>query len=395
MKQLGVASAVDASVTTVGGFGIYIHWPFCTTKCPYCDFNSHVAEAWDPANWVDAYTQQIKHFAEVLPGRTLDSIFIGGGTPSLMPVALVEGILDTVMACWSTAPELEVTLEANPGSSDLARFQGYRRAGVNRISLGVQALDDGDLRRLGRTHSAFDALRAVDMAIATFPHVNTDLIYGRQFQSVSAWEAELRRVLSLKVEHLSLYQLTIEPETVFAKRLEKGHLPGLPEEQASLDLLEVTRQLCRDAGLANYEVSNWAAPGRESRHNLVYWQSGDYAAVGPGAHGRMTIQGSRYVVENTRQPGSWLDEIRNRKTFSQTMKKLSLADWAAEYLMMGMRLTKGISLQRYRALAGRDIDQVQILQLQRLGLIVRSGDNIRTTEHGRLLLNRVILDLLP
>ena len=275
------------------GFGVYVHWPFCQAKCPYCDFNSHVAASVDHDLWLEAYLAEIDAAAAMTGARDVRSVFFGGGTPSLMEPRVVGAVLDRVAARWRVSGQVEVTLEANPTSVEAARLAGYRTAGVNRVSLGVQALNDQDLRRLGRLHSAAEALTAVGVAREIFERVSFDLIYARQDQAVQDWEAELAQALALGPDHVSLYQLTIEDGTAFGDRHRRGRLPGLPDEDRAADLYDVTQSLTEAAGLPAYEVSNHARPGAEARHNLLYWESGDYAGIGPGAHGRLTLGGIR------------------------------------------------------------------------------------------------------
>ncbi|HDR29144.1 radical SAM family heme chaperone HemW, partial [Rhodovulum sp.] len=279
-----------------GGFGLYVHWPFCLSKCPYCDFNSHVAASIDMGEWQRAYLSEIRRIGAETGPRTLTSVFFGGGTPSLMAPDLVAAILDTVRATWPCANDMEVTLEANPGSVEAGRFAGYRDAGVGRVSLGVQALNDADLGRLGRLHSAAEARAAFDIARNTFERVSFDLIYARQDQLLADWQAELGQALALGVDHLSLYQLTIEPGTAFGDRHARGGLRGLPDDDRAADMYLATQEICAAAGLPAYEVSNHARPGAESRHNLIYWRYGDYAGIGPGAHGRLTLDGRRWAT---------------------------------------------------------------------------------------------------
>ena len=265
-----------------GGFGLYIHWPFCEAKCPYCDFNSHVARTIDQERWKKAYVSEIDRYARLLPNRVLNTVYFGGGTPSLMDPGVVAEIVDRIRRSWPTSNDLEITLEANPGSVEAGRFAAYAEAGVSRVSMGIQALNDADLRRLGRIHSVADAYQASDIARKYFDRVSFDLMYARQDQTVTAWRAELQQALSMAVDHLSLYQLTIEPARAFGDRFARGKLRGLPDEDRAGDMYDVTQDVCSAAGLHAYEVSNHAAPGAESRHNLVYWRYGDYAGIGPG-----------------------------------------------------------------------------------------------------------------
>ncbi|WP_102106613.1 radical SAM family heme chaperone HemW [Oceaniglobus roseus] len=376
-----------------GGFGLYIHWPFCQSKCPYCDFNSHVAARVDQAAWGEALVSELRRYAALLPGRTLNSIFFGGGTPSLMDPQVVAALIDAARAGWPTANTLEVTLEANPTSVEAGRFRGYREAGVNRISMGIQALNDRDLKALGRLHSVEEALRAHDVARGIFDRVSFDLIYARQGQSMEDWRAELTRALDLSPDHLSLYQLTIEPGTAFGDRHARGLLKGLPDEDLGADLYDVTQELCAAAGLPAYEVSNHARPGAESLHNLVYWHYGDYVGIGPGAHGRITLDGQRWATSTERQPGNWLHGTR-AGTPAETREPLLPADQAVEYLMMGLRLAEGVSISRFHRLGETPLDPVVLERLTADGLIAIEGDTLSTTPKGRPLLNAILRELL-
>jgi putative oxygen-independent coproporphyrinogen III oxidase len=376
-----------------GGFGLYLHWPFCQSKCPYCDFNSHVAASIDEARWAAAFKAEISRLGTQATGRHLRSIYFGGGTPSLMSAALVNEILTTVRETWPLANDCEVTLEANPGSIEAGRFRGFRDAGVNRISMGMQAMNDADLRRLGRVHTAAEALQAFDIARNIFERVSFDLIYARQDQSLADWKHELQCALTLAVDHLSLYQLTIEDGTVFGDRFAKGQLRGLPGEDLSVDMYQLTQELCDAAGMPAYEVSNHARPGQESRHNLIYWRGGDYAGIGPGAHGRLTLNGQRRSTVATRTPGAWLAAVEKTGGGDEQVEVLISAEAAAEYAMMGLRLSEGISRARFLALGGEERPDAtgDLIALEMLEV---DGDRIRTTRQGRLLLNELLRRLL-
>jgi len=376
-----------------GGFGLYVHWPFCAAKCPYCDFNSHVATAIDHARWRDAYLREIARYAAQVPGRVLTSIFFGGGTPSLMPPETVAAIIEAARAAWPVANDLEVTLEANPTSVEAGRFAAYAAGGVSRVSLGVQALDDADLRRLGRRHNVSEALQAYELACKFFDRTSFDLIYARQHQTLADWRAELRRALDLAVDHLSLYQLTIESGTAFGDRYAAGGLRGLPEDGLAADLYEVTQEMCGVAGLDAYEISNHARPGSESRHNLIYWRYGDYVGIGPGAHGRLTLDGQRHATESWLAPDRWL-AAADHGTGESLRSPLSGPDQAVEYLLMGLRLRDGIDLSRHERLAGAPLDDATIGHLQAIGMVDLDGDRLRATEAGRPLLNAILRELL-
>ncbi|ALG88877.1 MULTISPECIES: radical SAM family heme chaperone HemW [Actibacterium] len=378
-----------------GGFGLYIHWPFCQAKCPYCDFNSHVVASIDQKRWQRAYLSEIARVGAETEGRVLNSVFFGGGTPSLMEPALVAAILDKVRATWPQANDLEVTLEANPTSVEAGRFAGYREAGVNRVSLGVQSLNDDDLRRLGRLHSVAEARAAFDIARNTFDRLSFDLIYARQDQSLAAWRSELTEALCMANDHLSLYQLTIEEGTAFGDRYARGKLPGLPDEDNAGDMYFLTQELCEAAGMPAYEVSNHAKPGAESRHNLIYWRYGDYAGIGPGAHGRLTLGGRRFATETPLQPGAWMDAVENRGRGESLRAPLPLKDQGSEYVMMGLRLNEGISLSRYETLTGEPLNDNKINMLKEIEMVEIRGDILRTTSSGRAVLNAILRDLLP
>lgn len=372
-------------------FGLYVHWPYCTSKCPYCDFNSHVSAQIDVARWRGAYRSEIARAAQETGPRVLETIFFGGGTPSLMPPDLVAAVIEAARAGWPVSNSLEITMEANPGSVDAARFRGYRDAGVGRISLGLQAMNDAALRRLGRMHGVAEGLRAVEIAQATFPRVSLDLIYARQDQTVPEWEAELGAALKLGTEHLSLYQLTVEPGTVFAAREAAGQLRGLPDEDRAVRLFEVTQTLCETAGLPAYEISNHARPGAECRHNLIYWTGGDYVGIGPGAHGRVMRDGRRVATEAIRTPADWLRAVETTGSGDLPYTPLDDAARATETLLMGLRLREGIT---WKAIpdAFRP-DPAIVEQLVDAGLLDRDDDGLRVTGRGRLLTDRIIADL--
>ena len=358
-------------------FGVYIHWPFCLSKCPYCDFNSHVRHAGiDEARFVRAFTAEIAATAARVPGRTVSTIFIGGGTPSLMQPATVAAVLDAVARHWRIAPGAEVTLEANPTSVEATRFRGYRAAGVNRVSLGVQALDDGALAELGRLHSAREALDAVAVARGVFERYSFDLIYARPRQTPRDWASELRRALAEAGEHLSLYQLTIEQETPFAALHAAGKLKT-PDEDVARALYDTTQEVCAAHGLPAYEVSNHARSGGECRHNLIYWRAHEYAGVGPGAHGRLDIAGERHATATEKRPEAWLAQVEARGHGLATDDLLTRQEIADEFLLMGLRLAEGIDMERYAAIAGRTLDPDRIAAL-------REHDLIETTAAGRL-----------
>ncbi len=373
------------------GFGIYVHWPFCAAKCPYCDFNSHVSDTIDQDRWKAAYLAEIDRFAAETEGRVLSTVFFGGGTPSLMDPELVDAILSKIRASWPMANDPEITLEANPTSVESARFRAYFDAGVNRLSLGVQALSDPDLKRLGRLHSADEAMAAFEIARAAFPRVSFDLIYARQDQSLKAWEAELSRALSLAVDHLSLYQLTIEDGTAFGARHRQGGLKGLPDEDLSADMYALTQDLTEAAGMPAYEISNHASPGAEARHNLIYWRGGDYVGIGPGAHGRLTLDGVRWATETPLAPTAWLSAVETGKSLEFNRFSLSPADVHAEYLMMSLRLAEGTDAVR---LGGDSVFNNKINGLVETGHLHMTDMGFAATASGRPILNAVLRELL-
>lgn len=376
-----------------GGFGLYIHWPFCQAKCPYCDFNSHVSKKIDESRWVSAYLKELARVSAQTKGRVLNAVFFGGGTPSLMAPETVHAILDAVRSYWPTANDMEITLEANPGSVDAGRFAGYRDAGVNRVSMGIQALNDRDLKRLGRIHTVAEAQQAFDVARNCFDRVSFDLICARQDQSLADWQNELTQALSMAIDHLSLYQLTIENGTAFGDRYKAGGLKGLPNDDLAADIYMATQDICNAHSMPAYEVSNHAKPGSESRHNLIYWRYGDYLGIGPGAHGRVTVDGQRHATESLRQPNAWLDSVEQNEGYS-VWTPLPTQVQAEEYVMMGLRINQGIDLKRLSDLRGSTLDPDSIQNLTDLGMVETEGDYLRTTAQGRMVLNAVINELL-
>lgn len=376
------------------GFGVYVHWPFCASKCPYCDFNSHVrAGGIDELRFRAAFLRELAHMAALAPGRDVSSIFFGGGTPSLMQPATIGAILDAIASHWAIRPGAEITLEANPSSVEADRFRGYRSAGVNRVSLGVQALNDPDLRALGRLHSVAEARAAVGVARTTFDRTSFDLIYARPRQTLAAWRDELRDAIAMADRHLSLYQLTIEDGTPFAGLYAAGKLK-VPDPELADALYETTQEMMEAAGLPAYEISNHAAPGEESRHNLVYWRYGEYAGIGPGAHGRLSLDGRRHALVTERQPERWLDHVEHHGHGLIEADRLSNSEQADEMLLMGLRLTEGIDLARLAAIGGTRPDMGTIRELADLSLLEELGnDRLRATARGRFVLNTIVLKL--
>jgi putative oxygen-independent coproporphyrinogen III oxidase len=378
----------------VSDFGIYVHWPFCASKCPYCDFNSHVRAAGiDEARFLAAYRRELGHWAATRPGAAVTSVFFGGGTPSLMSPATVGTILDTIAQHWGIAPGAEITLEANPSSVEAARFRGYRAAGVNRVSLGVQSLDDGELKALGRLHTAAEAKAGIAVARETFERFSFDLIYARPRQTPEAWRRELAQALQLAGRHLSLYQLTIEPETPFAQLHAAGRLV-VPDPDAALALYEITQEMTERAGLPAYEFSNHAAPGEESRHNLLCWRYAEYVGVGAGAHGRLLLDGRRHAIVAERQPERWAERVETTGHGALEMTPLSSAEQADEALLMGLRLTEGLDLDRLAAVGGLAPPASAIAELIELNLLEWCGPRcLRAAKDGRFVLNEIVLRL--
>jgi putative oxygen-independent coproporphyrinogen III oxidase len=376
------------------GFGVYIHWPFCLSKCPYCDFNSHVRHAAvDEARFARAFAAEIATTAARIGGRTVSTIFLGGGTPSLMAPATVAAILDAIATAFTVASDVEVTLEANPTSVEATRFRGYREAGVNRVSLGVQALDNAALAALGRTHSVQEALDAVAIARKIFARYSFDLIYARPGQAPQAWRSELERAIAEAAEHLSLYQLTVEAGTPFATLHALGRL-AVPDADLGRTLYDVTQEVCAAHGLPAYEISNHARPGAECRHNLVYWRYGEYAGIGPGAHGRLVVDGRRHATATERRPEAWLDLVETQGHGLVTDDRLMISEQADEMLLMGLRLAEGIDLARYAELAGRPLDSARIADLCQGGLAEMTQDGrLRVTLSGFPILDAVVADL--
>jgi oxygen-independent coproporphyrinogen-3 oxidase len=368
---------------------LYIHWPFCVSKCPYCDFNSHVRETVDQDVWRDALLADLAYEAALLPGRRLTSIFFGGGTPSLMPPATVAALIDAAARHWAFAPDIEITLEANPSSVEAARFADLARAGVNRASLGVQSLDNAALKFLGRAHDLDEALMALGTAQSAFARVSFDLIYALPGQSEAAWQAELAEALSFGASHLSLYQLTIEPGTRFAAMAARGELvPADPDFAATL--YELTQAMTAAVGLPAYEISNHARPGEESRHNLTYWRYGAYAGVGPGAHGRR----DGVATLRHKKPENWLAALARNGHGLVEVTPVARADQGAEALLMGLRLREGVDLARIAALAGRDpVARAAVARLTTQGLLAQQGERLRTTPAGMLLLDAILAEI--
>ncbi|MGI9493070.1 MAG: radical SAM family heme chaperone HemW [Geminicoccaceae bacterium] len=379
------------------GFGLYIHWPFCRSKCPYCDFNSHVEGKVDHARWARALSAELDHVADDVGRRPLGSIFFGGGTPSLMAPATAGSLIDRAIARFGAEPDLEITLEANPTSAEKDRLSDFKAAGVNRLSLGVQSLDDDALRFLGREHRADEALNAVNHAATLFERFSFDLIYARPDQSLGDWDQELSRALDYADGHLSVYQLTIERGTRFYNLHQKGAL-RLPDDDLQADLFDLTQERLSEAGLPAYEISNHAASGQACRHNLTYWQTGDYAGIGPGAHGRLTIDGQRLATQTERMPRAWLDAVDRQGHGEQPRKSLDVADQVAEVVLMGLRTSEGIEISRLERISGRPL--FETLNGEALGRFVEEGwlrignNRLAASSEGILRLNAILSALL-
>jgi oxygen-independent coproporphyrinogen-3 oxidase len=380
-------------LNTASDIGIYLHWPFCEKKCPYCDFNSHVSENIDHLKWLNGYLNELKYYANLTPGRTISSVFFGGGTPSLMEPSVVEKILDEIHSLWQCSNDIEITAEANPSSSETQLFRDFKTAGINRLSIGVQSLNDRSLSFLGRLHSANEARNAIVAATKIFPRVSFDLIYALPGQSKLTWERELTHALELARGHLSLYQLTIEPGTAFSKSRMK-----VPNDRNGAALYELTQELTEKANLKAYEISNHAKTGQESRHNQSYWESGDYIGVGPGAHGRITTATKTKIMHNYRQPEFWLDLAIRKRSGQQKCRALSQEERRAEIIMMGLRLIKGLSVNRFNSLTGHQlldtINKNKITALSNKGYLKLNKKYLKTTLQGRLRLNAILSYLL-
>ncbi len=381
----------------IPGFGIYVHWPFCLSKCPYCDFNSHVRARFDEDRWLDALLRELDHHAALTRDRVVTSVFFGGGTPSLMAPRSVARILERIAVRWPVADDPEITLEANPNSAEVARFRELRAAGVNRVSIGIQSLDDAALRFLGRAHDASVGLRAIAAAAAAFDRYSFDLIYARPDQTMAAWRDELNAALTLAGEHLSVYQLTFEPGTRFEQLRQRGDIVPL-DDDAATELFEFTQDRLGSAGLAAYEVSNHARPGAESRHNLVYWRYEDYLGLGPGAHGRVTIDGSKHATRAARAPETWMERVEFHGHGMDEEFVIAPAAAAREALLMGLRLSEGVAPERFRGTTGIElVDALDRNGLARMldgGFVERSSTGvIAATPAGRRVLNAVIAEI--
>ncbi len=375
-------------------FGLYIHWPFCLSKCPYCDFNSHVVERIDQAAWREALLRELDEGADRTQGRIVTSVFFGGGTPSLMDPATTGALIERIGQRWTLADDIEITLEANPGTIDAERFRDIRSAGVNRLSMGLQALDDAQLKFLGRVHDSAQAIKAVELARAAFPRISFDLIYARPGQSLESWRQELDRAIAMAADHLSLYQLTIEPGTPFHPMAARGEFV-MPDDDHAAALFELTQDITEAAGLPAYEISNHARPGAECRHNLLYWQGDDFLGIGPGAHGRLTDEQGRTTTHRRhRAPEIWRGMVMEKGEGTAEAGILDAEDRTTELVLMGLRLTEGLSLAKYPDLES-SLDSKGLAEMIEDGFLKRENNFLRATPQGRLLLNRVIERILP
>lgn len=378
-------------------FALYVHWPFCASKCPYCDFNSHVADAIDHAAWREAYERELQYYASLTSGRTITSIFFGGGTPSLMQPETVEHVINTAQKLWRLSNSCEITLEANPTSTEIEKFRAFRQAGVNRVSVGVQSFDDEQLKFLGRQHNAGEAIKAIETAARVFDRYSFDLIYARPDQTTAQWKKELEQALPYAGDHLSLYQLTIEPGTAFHTRFHRGEFTLPPDEEAG-DLYELTQDMLARRGLPAYEISNHARPGQESLHNLTYWRYGDYVGVGPGAHGRLILNGRKMATRAHRAPEIWLQKTYDQGHGAHPFEEIDRRARFEETLMMGLRLGEGIPLQRLTNEAGQDwqtmINPQKIKVMQDENMLVVTDAHMSATNAGRQRLNGLLSFLL-
>jgi putative oxygen-independent coproporphyrinogen III oxidase len=379
------------------GFGIYFHWPFCRKKCPYCDFNSHVREQVDQRQWVDALLMELSYFAAKTPKKTVTSIFFGGGTPSLMNPETVQSLIEGVDAHFPLSDDIEISLEANPTSAEARSFKGYKAAGVNRLSMGVQSLRNDALQFLGREHSVKEALETIDLARGIFGNISFDLIYALPGQTASQWEADLKSALDLAEDHLSLYQLTIEPNTGFAGAVRRGEF-SMPADDLAEEMFDLTQQICAGYGMPAYEISNHARAGFECRHNLTYWRYGNYLGIGPGAHGRVPMSDGRHACQQLKKPEQWLRHtLADGHGSEADMVIADQVERAEEVLLMGLRLSEGVWFENFRASTGADFDSVinpaNVTRLCGAGFLTRDENRLKATDNGRFVLNRLLVEL--
>lgn len=381
-----------------GGFGLYVHWPFCVSKCPYCDFNSHLSGAIDHEAWRLSLLAELDHYGNITRGRRLETVFFGGGTPSLMPPKTTAAVIESLGKYWNVDTDIEITIEANPSSVEAQKFADFRSAGVNRVSLGIQSFRDRDLAFLGRAHTGKDGRRAIAIAKEHFDRVSFDLIYALPDESVQSWAKQLKHALTYDTGHLSLYQLTIEKGTPFFAEHKRGAL-NMPDDNLSADLYEKTSELTAESGLSSYEVSNYAILGQESRHNQIYWRGGDYVGVGPGAHGRLTIKGDRFRTEQVPMPTNWLSNVAANGHATRTCELISKTEHIIESLMMGLRMSAGVDRALFAIQTGKElgliIDRRKATALISAGLVELDENGLRATNRGRLQLNGVIAALVP
>ncbi len=387
-------AASTAEAEPADGFGIYVHWPFCAARCPYCDFNAYADTAFNPQEWTRAYLRQLDHDAAQTAARSCSSIYFGGGTPSLMQPETVAAIIECVDRHWGLGFDAEITLEANPSSSEAKRFSDFRSAGVNRLSIGVQSLRDRDLAALGRLHTAEAACRAFEAAARCCDRVSIDLMYGRQHQTLADWRSELKEALGWGPEHLSLYQLTVEPGTAFGARQSAGRLPGLADDDLAAEMHLAAIDCCGSFDARQYEVSNFSRPGCESRHNLLYWRGRDFLGIGPGAHGRITVGKRRAATESHRLPARWLQSVAETGTGESRRSWLTRDEQASEYLMMSLRLAEGSDIQRFEDLSGTPLNPRKLAMFEGDGLVRLSDGRLRVTRRGGLVLNSIVAELL-
>ena len=373
---------------------IYLHWPFCESKCPYCDFNSHVREKVVQDEWLQGYLKNIRLWVSIFPNPEIKTVYFGGGTPSLMEPNIVSDLLEGLDKYYSIANNIEISLEANPSSVEIKKFRDYASAGINRISIGVQSFVDKDLRLLGRRHSAKEALSAVEIGTNIFENLSFDLIYGRQFQSLLDWEQELQFAISLRSQHLSLYQLTVENNTAFGKLFDKGKLKGLPSDELSRKLFMTTNDICYSNGYKSYEISNFALDKQECKHNVNYWKCGNFLGIGPGAHGRYQLNQKRFSYESIKNPETWLNKSFNEDLAINVKKRMSDLDHFEEFVIMGLRLSEGLSLSKMHKNFGKRFDEKILQELISLGFIEIASNQLKVLQKGKVLLNYITKELL-
>ena len=378
----------------VNNISIYLHWPFCESKCPYCDFNSHVREKVVQEEWLQGYLKNIRLWVSIFPNPKIKTVYFGGGTPSLMEPNIVSDLLEGLYKYYSISNNIEISLEANPSSVEIKKFRDYASAGINRISIGVQSFVDKDLRLLGRRHNAKEALSAVEIGTNIFKNLSFDLIYGRQFQNLLDWEKELQFAISLRSQHLSLYQLTVEKKTAFGKLFDKGKLKGLPSDELSRKLFMTTNDICYSHGYKPYEISNFALDKQECEHNVNYWKCGNFLGIGPGAHGRYQFNQKRFSYESIKNPETWLNKSFNEDLAINVKKRMSDLDHFEEFVIMGLRLSEGLSLSKMHKNFGKRFDEKILQELISLGFIEIASNQLKVLQKGKVLLNYITKELL-